>query len=98
MRVSPDARLQWLAVALAVGSSILNRPVAEHTLAFGEVGLTGEVRGVVQATARLVEAHRLGFSRVIIPKDNMKSVEAPAGLEVRPVSDIGQAFVEAHLQ
>ena len=87
-----------LGIALALASSLVDRSVAEGTLAFGEVGLTGEVRGVSQAAARVAEAKRLGFTRAIVPRDNMKSIDETSGLEIRPVSDLGQAFVEAHLQ
>jgi DNA repair protein RadA/Sms len=56
-----------LAVALAVASSLKNVPVAAHTVVFGEVGLTGEVRGVSRADARLSEASAMGFARAIAP-------------------------------
>src|SRR5688572_5399606 len=51
-----------LAVATALASSLLDRPVADRTVAFGEIGLTGEIRGVTQAAARVAEAKRLGFA------------------------------------
>jgi DNA repair protein RadA/Sms len=87
-----------LAVATALASSLVDRPVAERTVVFGEIGLTGEVRGVTQAAARVAEAARLGFVRAIVPKDNVKSIGKVEGLAVVPVATLDQAFVEAQLQ
>ncbi len=56
-----------LAVAAALLSSLLDRPVPRATVLFGEVGLAGEVRAVGQAAARLKEAAKLGFERAILP-------------------------------
>ncbi|MDP7344659.1 MAG: DNA repair protein RadA, partial [Alphaproteobacteria bacterium] len=56
-----------LAVAAAIVSSYSDRPVREGTVVFGEIGLSGEVRPVVQAAARLKEAAKLGFSQAIAP-------------------------------
>ncbi len=87
-----------LPIALALASSIESRPVAERTIVFGEVGLTGEIRGVAQAAARVGEATRLGFTRAIVPRDNAKSIGEVDGLEIHPVSTLDDAFVEARLQ
>ncbi len=56
-----------LGMALSIASSLRNRAVAYDTVAFGEVGLTGEVRGVAQGAARLAEAAAMGFRRAIVP-------------------------------
>jgi DNA repair protein RadA/Sms len=87
-----------LGIAVSLASSILERPVAPRTIVFGEVGLTGEVRGVTQALARVAEAKRLGFQRAIVPKDNAKSIGSGDGIQIVPVGDLEQAFVETHLQ
>ncbi|MBI3854926.1 MAG: DNA repair protein RadA [Planctomycetes bacterium] len=87
-----------LGIAMALASSILDRPVSARTVVFGEVGLTGEVRGVTQAGARVAEAQRLGFVRAIVPKDNLKSISAEKGIEVVGVADLEEAFVAGHLQ
>jgi DNA repair protein RadA/Sms len=87
-----------LAMATALASSLVDRPVAERTLVFGEVGLTGEVRGVTQAAARVAEARRLGFVRAIVPKDNLKAIGDAGDLKIVPVSHLDDAFVEAQLQ
>jgi DNA repair protein RadA/Sms len=87
-----------LAIAVALASSILDRPVADRTIVFGEVGLTGEVRGVTQAAARTVEARRLGFTRAIVPRDNVKSIGEGDGLAILPVASLEEAFVQAQIQ
>jgi DNA repair protein RadA/Sms len=86
-----------LAIATALASSICDRPVAERTVVFGEVGLTGEVRGVTQAAARVAEAKRLGFARAIVPKDNLKAIGTLEGLEILPVATLDEAFIQARL-
>jgi DNA repair protein RadA/Sms len=87
-----------LAVATALASSLLDRAVAERTVVFGEVGLSGEVRGVTQAQTRAQEARRLGFARAIVPRDNLKSIGALDGLRILGVSNLDEAFVEGHLR
>jgi len=86
-----------LGIATALASSICDRPVAERTVVFGEIGLTGEVRGVTQAAARVAEAKRLGFARAIVPKDNIKAIGSMSGIEVIPVANLDEAFIQARL-
>jgi len=86
-----------LGIATALASSICDRPVAERTVVFGEIGLTGEVRGVTQAAARVAEAKRLGFARAIVPKDNIKAIGSMTGIEVIPVANLDEAFIQARL-
>ena len=64
-----------LAVIAALVSSYRNQVIDEHTIIFGEVGLTGEVRGVAQADVRIKEAEKMGFTRCIVPKSNCESVK-----------------------
>ena len=64
-----------LGIICAVISSYRNLPVHPGTLIFGEVGLTGEVRGVSFVEQRLTEAIKMGFTRCIIPKTNEESLE-----------------------
>ncbi len=59
-----------LAILTAITSSLLNKPVDPHTLVVGEVGLSGEVRGVPQMDRRISEAQKLGYKRIIIPHAN----------------------------
>lgn len=56
-----------LAVAMAVISSMTNKPLPADTVIFGEIGLSGEIRAVSQPNSRLKEAHKLGFANAIMP-------------------------------
>ncbi len=83
-----------LAGALTVASSFRGRILPGKTAVFGEVGLTGEVRPVRFAEARLAELVRNGFTRVILPKRNLKGMTIPPALEVVGVSTLAEALVE----
>jgi DNA repair protein RadA/Sms len=82
-----------LPVALALASSLRDRPVRPSTAAIGEVGLLGELRAVPGLEHRLREASRLGFARVIIPavSRNGRLPEVP-GLQLIPVSSLRAAL------
>lgn len=81
-----------LAVAMALVSSLKDVPIADDAIAFGEVGLTGEIRSVSHAQQRVNEAVRLGFRRVIVPAHNMKDVTAPMDAQIIPVRNVREAF------
>jgi DNA repair protein RadA/Sms len=81
-----------LAVALAVASSLRDVPADSGAVVAGELGLGGEVRAVGRVEPRLGEARQLGFERVLLPKANLKNLEAPAGLELMPVSTLSEAL------
>lgn len=74
-----------LAVALALVSSLKDIVVPEDVLAFGEVGLTGEIRSVNHAAMRVSEAARLGFSRCILPYHNLKGLALPEDCKIEVV-------------
>ncbi|MBR4776267.1 MAG: DNA repair protein RadA [Lachnospiraceae bacterium] len=76
-----------LAIVMALLSSYSNKALGEKTIVFGEVGLTGEVRGVSQAEQRVAEAKQLGFESIILPKVNLKSVKN-CGLKLTGVGHI----------
>jgi DNA repair protein RadA/Sms len=80
-----------LPVLMALASSLRNRPLPAQLVAFGEIGLTGEVRPVAWGDERLREAQAQGFSRAILPQGNAPR-RAPPGLEVVGVSRIGEAL------
>ena len=63
-----------LGIVLAIASSYKNRVIAADTVIFGEVGLTGEVRGVSMASQRVNEAEKLGFKTCILPKSNLQQL------------------------
>jgi DNA repair protein RadA/Sms len=79
-----------LAIALALASSLRDRPVDGGLVAFGEVGLAGEVRGVDRVGARLAEAHAMGFKTAVVPS-SAKPAEPHAGLEVVTVRTLSEA-------
>ncbi len=83
-----------LSVAMALVSSLKDTVVSDDTLAFGEIGLAGEIRGVSNCEQRVREAVRLGFSRCIIPKHNLKtlSVSIAGGTEIIGVRTVREAF------
>ena len=81
-----------LPVALAIASSLYNRPVNGDAAIFGEIGLLGELRTVRQAEQRLREAARLGFGRCIIPRTSRVREEDLGGLEVLPVATLREAL------
>lgn len=66
-----------LSIVMAILSSYKNRPLDQRMLFFGEVGLTGEVRGVNQAEQRVMEAVKMGFQVCVLPEVNVASIEKP---------------------
>lgn len=81
-----------LAVALALVSGLKDKPVPEGVVAFGEVGLTGEIRAVSHAEARVAEAARLGFTRVLMPRQNVASITPRTDIEIVGVQNVREAF------
>lgn len=79
-----------LPLALALASSLRDRPVLAGTVAIGEVGLLGELRGVGGLERRLREAARLGFARAIVPRG--RPLEGPPGIEVVAVATLADAI------
>lgn len=87
-----------LAIALAIASSIRDRPVYADLAVIGEVGLSGELRAVSQLEARLKEAQKLGFKRCIIPRSSRrKEIQVPDGLQAIACSTIKEAIDKALL-
>jgi len=86
-----------LAVVIAIASSLREVPVGPEVLAFGEVGLSGEIRAVSQAELRLKEAAKIGFKKAIIPKGSASRLRESFGLEVIPVGSVSEALEAAGL-
>jgi DNA repair protein RadA/Sms len=82
-----------LPVALAVASSLRERPVDETAVAFGEIGLAGEVRGVARAASRLAEAAAMGFKRAIVPASSAEG--GARGIDVVGVRTLEEAIALA---
>ena len=84
-----------LPVLLAVLSSLRDAPLAEKTIAFGEVGLSGEIRPVPNGEERLKEAATHGFKRAIVPKANAPKSGSYKGMEVVAVERLADALEQA---
>ena len=81
-----------LPVVLAVASSYRDAVIADDLVAIGEVGLTGEIRSVSNMNQRLGEVARLGFKKVIIPRNGSEKLDIPNGLTVYRVRNIREAI------
>ena len=81
-----------LGIVLAIVSSFQNKAVDDKTTVFGEVGLSGEVRAVSMAQQRVLEAGKLGFTTVIMPMSNLKSLQKPDGVKVIGVRSVQDAM------
>ncbi len=81
-----------LAVAMALVSGLRDIPIDENTIAFGEIGLSGELRSVPRAQARVNEAERMGFTRCILPTACLKQINsAPGGIKLIGVKRLSDA-------
>ena len=81
-----------LAVIAALASSHLDRPLPTDLAVLGEVGLTGEIRPVSQVRARVREAVRLGFKRIVLPASSVAQAEVGRGVEVMGVDSVEAAW------
>lgn len=82
-----------LAVAIALYSGLCDKPVGDKVIAFGEIGLGGEIRNVNNINERIKEGARLGFERCIVPKSALKQIKsAPKGMQILGASTLKQAF------
>ncbi|MBD7970929.1 DNA repair protein RadA [Paenibacillus gallinarum] len=84
-----------LAMAVSIASSFRDLPTKPYDVIFGEVGLTGEVRGVSRAEQRAKEAQKLGFKRVIMPEKSLKGWKHPVGIELIGINTVGDALAAA---
>jgi DNA repair protein RadA/Sms len=82
-----------LAIALAVASSVYDRPLSADMAVVGEVGLSGELRSVGQLAARTHEALKLGFRRIMVPRSIRRSgEEMPDGIDIIAVRSLPEAL------
>ena len=82
-----------LAVAMSLVSGLRDIPISEKTIAFGEIGLSGELRSVPRVNARINEAARMGFTECILPKSCMKQVSnVPNGITLIGVRTLSEAI------
>ncbi len=80
-----------LVVMMAIASSLRSKVIPKDWIAFGEVGLSGEVRPVFNASERLAEAQKQGFKVAIIPKSNVPK-KTDNGIKIVPVEFLNQAI------
>jgi len=80
-----------LGLALATASAHLDKPISQEIAVFGEIGLSGDVRYVARADDRLQEASKLGFTKVIMPFQERKSLKVPKGVELLMVKTLSEA-------
>jgi DNA repair protein RadA/Sms len=83
-----------LGVVTAIVSSFKNLTIDPHTAVFGEIGLTGEVRGAMQASVRAREAQALGFKKIVLPASNVAGLERLLGVRVVGVKSVDEALDE----
>lgn len=83
-----------LSVAMALVSSLKDKAVREDVLAFGEIGLAGEIRAVSNCEQRILEASRLGFTRCVVPRHNLKGISSSLKekIEIIGVREVRGAF------
>ncbi|MBI4834951.1 MAG: DNA repair protein RadA [Planctomycetes bacterium] len=86
-----------LAIALAIVSSIKNKPISNETVMVGEIGLTGEVRGVNQINQRINETQRLGFKQIMMPIKNAKGLSHSPELTPVKIGSLREAISKAQL-
>ena len=83
-----------LSIAMSLISGITDKVIPDEVIAFGEIGLSGEVRAVSHIDYRVKEAVRLGFTKIILPKKNLsKSLIVPDGVQLCGVSNIYQVLI-----
>ena len=81
-----------LGIISTVASSVREIPIDPKTFVFGEVGLSGEIRAVAQAEARLKEAAKIGFKKAVIPFGNADKIKNYPGLQVIGVKDVEECL------
>lgn len=88
-----------LSIAMALISGITDRVIADDLIAFGEIGLAGEVRAVSHIEYRVKEAVRLGFTKIVVPKKNITpALRAPDGVNLIGIENIYQALAHMKLR
>ena len=85
-----------LAVCMAVASSLDNFQLSQSLCVMGEIGLCGEVRPIAQAERRVAECIRLGFTEILLPRQNVKQLSHVDGARITGVDTLMQALAVAH--
>ena len=88
-----DEHAADLAVCMSLVSGLRDTPINDKLIAFGEVGLSGELRSVTRVQARVNEAARMGFNECVLPKSALKQLtKIPEGITVTPVRNLKEAL------
>jgi DNA repair protein RadA/Sms len=90
--IKVDEPAMDLGMTISIASSFLDRPVHPKTVVFGEVGLTGEVRGISQPDARVRESVKLGFEQCILPQANLGRIEKMGSMQLRGVESLQEVM------
>jgi DNA repair protein RadA/Sms len=81
-----------LGIVSAIASSFLDQPIVDDSAVVGEVGLTGEVRAIGQIEIRAGEMKKMGFTRCLVPRNNLERMATVAGLDLIGVKNISEAM------
>jgi DNA repair protein RadA/Sms len=81
-----------MGIVAAVASSFLDKSIPEDTLVLGEVGLTGEVRGIGQVETRIQEAQKMGFTRCLVPQSNRRQLSSTGGMTITGIRTISEGI------
>jgi len=85
-----------LGIIATIASSLREKPIDSRTFVFGEVGLSGEVRAVAQAEARMKEAAKIGFRKAVIPVSSAEKIKQVENMNIIGVKDVAE-FLKAVL-
>ena len=81
-----------MAIVSAVASSFLDKSIPDSTIVLGEVGLTGEVRAIGQVETRVAEAQKMGFTRCILPQNNLKRLTEIDGMDLAGITNVEEGM------
>ena len=81
-----------LGIACAIVSSLKDEPIGKEFALVGEIGLGGEVRSVPHLNRRLAECEQMGFSKILVPRGNLKKVEKSTALEMIGITSLDDAI------
>jgi DNA repair protein RadA/Sms len=80
-----------MGIVTAIASSFLDQPVQNECVVLGEVGLTGEVRGISHVENRVTEIKKMGFKRCLIPRSNLKRMKPVNGIDLLGIQSVAEA-------
>lgn len=81
-----------LGIVMAIISSYKDKAIDDKTIVFGEVGLSGEVRGISTCETRVKEAAKMGFTTCILPKVSLANLSVPKGMRLVGIANLGEAI------